>query len=107
MKDDEYQYMKMAIEVAARSYAEDDRARPKVGAVSVLDGRVLGKGFRGENGKGDHAEYVSFRAAKIGSMKCIVVLAMFRAGEELSSRRDELALDDNFARFHIELCWRH
>lgn len=57
MRDDEYQYMKMAIDVAAKSRAEDYRARPKVGAVLVLKGKVLGTGFRGENGKGDHAEY--------------------------------------------------
>ncbi|PYJ91101.1 MAG: hypothetical protein DME71_03795, partial [Verrucomicrobia bacterium] len=49
--------MKRAIEVAARSRAEDDRTHPKVGAVLVLNGKVLGTGFRGENGKGDHAEY--------------------------------------------------
>ena len=57
MTDDDIQYMKRAIEVAARSRAEDDRTHPKVGAVLVLNGKVLGTGFRGENGKGDHAEY--------------------------------------------------
>jgi pyrimidine deaminase RibD-like protein len=57
MADDDLKHMQMAIDLAAKCVAEDDQARPKVGAVLVSGGIVLGKGFRGENGKGDHAEY--------------------------------------------------
>ena len=57
MTEDDIKWMRLAIDVAAKSCAEDDRARPKVGAVLVLEGNRLGTGFRGENGKGDHAEY--------------------------------------------------
>jgi pyrimidine deaminase RibD-like protein len=47
-----------AIIVAQKSIAEDDgRLHPRVGAVVVKNGNVLASGYRGENGKGAHAEY--------------------------------------------------
>lgn len=52
--------MRLAIEVAKNSVAEDDRKpHPKVGAVVVRDGKVLDTAYRSdERGPGDHAEYV-------------------------------------------------
>jgi pyrimidine deaminase RibD-like protein len=47
----------MAIEEAKRSRSEDPRAHPKVGAIVVKEGVVLGRAHRGELGDGDHAEY--------------------------------------------------
>lgn len=50
-------YMEMAVAEARMSKGEDDRARPKVGAVVVKDGKVLATAHRGETGEGDHAEF--------------------------------------------------
>jgi pyrimidine deaminase RibD-like protein len=51
-------FCETAIAEAKKSVAEDDgRLHPHVGAVVVKDERVLATGYRGENGKGDHAEY--------------------------------------------------
>jgi diaminohydroxyphosphoribosylaminopyrimidine deaminase/5-amino-6-(5-phosphoribosylamino)uracil reductase len=48
--------MRLAVDLAKRCVSED-RGKPLVGAVVVKDGNVLGSGFRGETGEGDHAEY--------------------------------------------------
>lgn len=50
------QFQEHAIELAQRSVQEKS---PKlfVGAVLVKDGEVLGEGFRGQPGVGDHAEF--------------------------------------------------
>jgi pyrimidine deaminase RibD-like protein len=51
-------FCEAAIVEAKKSVAEGDgRLHPQVGAVVVKDGKVLATGYRGENGKGDHAEY--------------------------------------------------
>lgn len=56
---DHSKFMRMAIEEALKSVPEDDRPdRPKVGAVIVKNGVVLGKAHRGEILKA-HAEYVA------------------------------------------------
>lgn len=53
-------YMKMAIEEAAKSKAEDNRAHPKVGVVIVsADGNVMATAHRGEIGFGEHGEYTA------------------------------------------------
>jgi pyrimidine deaminase RibD-like protein/NTP pyrophosphatase (non-canonical NTP hydrolase) len=49
--------MELAVEEAKKSRSEDDRAHPKVGAVAVRDGQLLGAAYRGELGQGDHAEF--------------------------------------------------
>ncbi|MFL5243151.1 MAG: deaminase [Gemmataceae bacterium] len=55
----EHHFMEMAIGEARKCVGEDDRAHPKVGAVVVQDGVVLASAFRGELGKGEHAEYTA------------------------------------------------
>jgi pyrimidine deaminase RibD-like protein len=50
----------MAIDEAKKSIPEDDRPRPKVGAVVVKDGEVLSTAHRGEHPKPkSHAEYIA------------------------------------------------
>ncbi len=46
-----------AIALARRCESEPGRVSPKVGAVLVRDGTVLGEAFRGECAPGDHAEF--------------------------------------------------
>lgn len=56
--NDDRQFMKMAIDEARKSRAEDGRFHPKVGAVVVKDGRVLARAHRGEI-FGCHAEFIA------------------------------------------------
>ena len=50
--------MLRAIEQARKCQDENpDKASPKVGAVVVRDGELLGEAYRGELAPGDHAEY--------------------------------------------------
>lgn len=56
------EFCEMAVELAKKSIAEDDKPHPFVGAVIVKDGRAIATGFRGESGKGgDHAEYCALK----------------------------------------------
>lgn len=58
MDQDDRRYMEAALAQARLSKPEDDSGRPRVGAVVVAtDGAVVGQAFRGETGRGDHAEY--------------------------------------------------
>ena len=57
--------MKKAIEVARMSVVEDRGAHPFVGAVLAdKEGNVIETAFRGESGRGRHAEYVILQKAK-------------------------------------------
>jgi len=56
---EDQQYMRMAIDEARRSTAEDSRTRPMVGAVVVKDGHVIARAFRSELSPGEHAEYTA------------------------------------------------
>lgn len=60
MKDKEIEYQQLALEQARLCKPEDGTDKPKVGAVLVRDGEVLGKAYRGEPpySKGAHAEYI-------------------------------------------------
>jgi pyrimidine deaminase RibD-like protein len=49
--------MERAIALARRCDSEPGRVSPKVGAVVVRAGVVLGEAFRGELSPGDHAEF--------------------------------------------------
>ena len=60
MTEDFSKYMQMAIDLGKNSEAEDGRSHPKVGAVMVRNGELLGSAYRGEQGSGDHAEYTLF-----------------------------------------------
>ena len=60
MSESELRYMRMAIDLGKRSLAEAGKFIPKVGAVLIQNGQVLGEAFRGEMGVGDHAEYTLF-----------------------------------------------
>jgi pyrimidine deaminase RibD-like protein len=60
MGEDHLEFMRLAIDAGKQSKAEDDRPQPKVGAVLVKDGQVIGSAYRGELGAGDHAEYTLF-----------------------------------------------
>jgi pyrimidine deaminase RibD-like protein len=60
MADDYAKYMRIAVDVGKQSQPEDNRIHPRVGAVLVSDGFLLGTAFRGELGRGDHAEYTLF-----------------------------------------------
>lgn len=51
------QLMERAIELARGCVSEPGKISPKVGAVVVRDGRVLGQAFRGELTPGEHAEF--------------------------------------------------
>jgi pyrimidine deaminase RibD-like protein len=53
----ERELMERAVALARQSMSEPGRVSPKVGAVVVRDGVVLGEAFRGELAPGDHAEY--------------------------------------------------
>ena len=55
-------FCEMAVAEAHKSIAEDDgEPHPYVGAVVVKNGVVLATGYRGETGKGRHAEYCALR----------------------------------------------
>jgi len=51
--------MKLAVEEARKSKAEDVRPHPSVGAVVVKDGQILATAHRGELSDGDHAEFTA------------------------------------------------
>ena len=52
-------FMELAIEQARKSVDEGGAVRPKVGAVVVIDGKVMATAYRGELGEGEHAEYTA------------------------------------------------
>lgn len=49
--------MLRAIEQARRCTNEAGKVSPKVGAVIMRDGAIMGEAYRGELADGDHAEY--------------------------------------------------
>jgi pyrimidine deaminase RibD-like protein len=55
---DDDRFMRMAVDQARMSAAEDERAHPLVGCVVVKDGKVLATAHRGEI-KGRHAEFIA------------------------------------------------
>jgi pyrimidine deaminase RibD-like protein len=56
LEDD--RFMRMAVDQARMSAAEDERAHPMVGCVVVKDGKVIATAHRGEI-KGRHAEFIA------------------------------------------------
>lgn len=55
--DPEREFMLRAIELSRNCKDESNRPSPKVGAVLVKEGKIIGEAYRGELGPGDHAEY--------------------------------------------------
>ena len=56
----EREFMALAIELAEKCLSEAGKVSPKVGAVAVRDGVILGTAYRGEVKPGEHAEYTLF-----------------------------------------------
>ncbi|WAC92220.1 deaminase [Mycobacterium sp. Aquia_213] len=50
-------WMRTAVDLGKQSVAEQGKVTPYVGAVVVKDGEVVGSGYRGKTGAGNHAEY--------------------------------------------------
>lgn len=57
MNEETYKNLALAIQIGKQSQPEDNRSHPKVGAVAIIDGEVVGSSYRGELSDGDHAEY--------------------------------------------------
>lgn len=61
----DWKLMSKAIELANRSIPEDQRPHPNVGALLAdQDGKVIATAFRGQFGRGDHAEFLLLEKAK-------------------------------------------
>ena len=58
-----------AVELAEQCVGEDNRPRPKVGVVIVKNGVVVAEAFRGEIGKGDHAEFIALERKSRGNVE--------------------------------------
>ena len=62
------EHFELAVALSTRSIPEKDgRLHPKVGAVVVKNGQVVTSAFRGEMGRGDHAEYIALERKARGN----------------------------------------
>ena len=59
MHENEHKLMERAIRLARRCSPEDGRPHPKVGVVVARDDQIVATAFRGERGRGDHAEFIA------------------------------------------------
>lgn len=79
--------MRMAIDCGKKSLQENEETKPKVGAVLVKNEEVLATAFRGELGKGDHAEYTIFGKKLNG--KDLTDTVLFTTLEPCTSRKSK------------------
>jgi pyrimidine deaminase RibD-like protein len=56
----DHRAMLRALDLAKSSRSEDGRHHPRVGAVLLMNGRILAEAFRGEVDPGEHAEFTLF-----------------------------------------------
>lgn len=70
-KDNEkiMEFMRISIDAGKNSKPENEEHKPKVGAVVVKDGKILGTSYRGELGPGDHAEF-TLLSKKLEGIDC-------------------------------------
>jgi pyrimidine deaminase RibD-like protein len=59
MNEQDMDFIRLAIDEARKSKAEDERTHPLVGAVVVKNQEILTKAYRGELASGNHAEFTA------------------------------------------------
>src|ERR1700730_16546030 len=68
-------WMRMAVDLGRQSISEGDSTKPYVGAVVVQVGEVIGSGYRGMTGSGNHAEFGVLQGMTPESLEGAVVFS--------------------------------
>lgn len=96
--------MRMAVDLGKKSIGEERRdPPPRVGVVFSEDGEVLGSGFRGDTGSGDHAEYGVLKRLGDADLSRVEVFTTL----EPCSRRDhpKLPCAERLAKAGVRRVW--